>query len=314
MRFLGALGLYIVTVFIGGALAAPWLHSIVQWGAEQFAPLEGLAYQPFHRYVNRCFMVLAVVGLWPVAKFAQLTLKDAGWERRAEQWKMLRTGLLVGFVTLAIPAVVCVVVGGRDLRMPDSFGILAKHFGNAIGAAILVSLLEEAVFRGVVFGVLRKAGSFALAVGLSSGIYALVHFFERSRHEGDVVWSSGLALFPKMLRGFAEWDMIVPGFFSLTVAGVILAVAVRSTGNLFFSIGVHAGWIFWLKTFKFFTHGAEDSHAWIWGTGKLIDGWMAFVVLLVTLGYLRKKSFFTTGENGRGEQAEVNSGEDRGSG
>ena len=64
MRFLGALGLYIVTVFIGGALAA-WLHSIVQWGAEQFAPLEGLAYQPFHRYVNRCFMVLAVVGLWP---------------------------------------------------------------------------------------------------------------------------------------------------------------------------------------------------------------------------------------------------------
>jgi len=311
---MAALGLYIFTVFIGGAMLAPWLHAFGQWGAEQFSPLEGLAYQPFHRYVNRCFMVLAVVGLWPVVKLAQLSWKEAGWESSPDRWRRLLTGILVGFITLAIPALICVLSGGRDLLMPDSWGIIAKHFANAIGAAVLVSLLEEAVFRGVVFGVLRKAGSFALAVGISSGIYALVHFFERSRHEGEVVWSSGLALFPKMLRGFAEWEMIIPGFFSLTVAGIILALAVRATGNLYFSIGLHAGWIFWLKTFKFFTQGKNESHAWVWGTGKLIDGWVAFVVLLGTLWWLRKKEFFSAQTREQGEQLEAQSSSDRGVG
>lgn len=314
MRLLAALGFYIFTVFIGGAMLAPWLHALAQWGAEQFSPLEGLAYQPFHRYVNRCFMVLAIVGLWPVARLARLSWKDAGWKSGPDRWRTLRMGILAGFITLAIPALICVLAGGRDLRMPDSWGLIAKHFGNAIGAAVLVSLLEEAVFRGVFFGVLRKAGSLALAVGLSSGIYALVHFFERSRHEGDVVWSSGLALFPKMLRGFAEWDMIIPGFFSLTVAGIILALAVRATGNLYFSIGMHAGWIFWLKTFKFFTQGKDESHAWLWGTGKLIDGWIAFVVLLGTLWWFRKKNFFVTEENEQGDQLETDTASDRGGG
>ncbi len=291
MRLLGALALYIVTVFAGGALIAPGLHFLIGWGAEQVSALEGLAYQPFHRYVNRCFLVIAILGLWPLAKIAKMSVADAGWAGPDDRWHLLRTGLLAGFVSLAIPAAICVLAHGRALAWPDSGALILKHFGNAIGAAVLVSVLEEAVFRGVVFGALKRHLSLVAAVGISSFIYALVHFFERTQHEGEVIWSSGLALLPKMLRGFGAWDQIIPGFFALTIAGIVLAMAVRATGNLYFSIGLHAGWIFWLKTYKFFTRPVDESHAWFWGTGKLIDGWVAFAVLLATWWWLTRRGF-----------------------
>ena len=56
-----------------------------------------------------------------------------------------------------------------------------------------------------------------------------------------------------MLAGFADFHALVPGFFSLTLAGILLGLAYQRTGNLYFSIGLHAGWIFWLKTYGAFT-------------------------------------------------------------
>jgi hypothetical protein len=86
-----------------------------------------------------------------------------------------------------------------------------------------------------------------------------------------------------MLGGFADFHALVPGFFNLTLAGVMLGLAYQRTGNLYFSIGLHAGWIFWLKTYGAFTISAPHAATWFWGTGKLIDGWLALIVLVVTL-------------------------------
>ena len=82
-----------------------------------------------------------------------------------------------------------------------------------------------------------------------------------------------------MLSGFFDVEQVVPGFFNLTLAGALLALAYQHTGNLYFSIGLHAGWIFWLKFYGFFTRDIETANAWFWGTSKLIDGWLALIVL-----------------------------------
>ena len=86
-----------------------------------------------------------------------------------------------------------------------------------------------------------------------------------------------------MLGGFLDFYALVPGFFSLTLVGVLLGLAYQRTGNLYFSIGLHAGWIFWLKIFGAFTADVPHTAAWFWGTGKMIDGWLAFFVLALTL-------------------------------
>jgi membrane protease YdiL (CAAX protease family) len=118
---------------------------------------------------------------------------------------------------------------------------------------------------------------------MSSMIYALVHFMESARQVEPVVWYSGLELLPRMLRGFVHWQQLVPGFLNLTLVGALLALAFYRTGNLYFSIGLHAGWIFWLKSYGVLTKEVKDANVWIWGGSKMIDGWLAVFILVLTV-------------------------------
>ncbi len=143
----------------------------------------------------------------------------------------------------------------------------------------MVAVLEEVLFRGAIFGGLKKIFHWVFALVVSSMIYAIVHFMRSADLPGPVTWLSGLRLLPLMLGGFADLHALVPGFFNLTLAGALLALAYQRTVNLYFSIGLHGGWIFWLKSFAAFTQPVAGAGTWWWGTGKLIDGWFALLVL-----------------------------------
>ena len=58
--------------------------------------------------------------------------------------------------------------------------------------------------------------------------------------------------------------------------------------ELHVSIGIHSGWIFWLKSYGFLTQEKPDANTWIWGSGKLIDGWIALLVLGLVLASLQR--------------------------
>ena len=151
-----------------------------------------------------------------------------------------------------------------------------------------MAVLEEILFRGAIFGALRKTCRWQTALLISSAIYAIVHFFSRPQSPAEIHWAAGLALLPAMLRGLVDVEQVVPGFFNLTLAGGLLALAYQRTGNLYCSIGLHAGWIFWLTFYGFLTREVAGADAWFWGTAKLIDGWLALVVLTLALALLLK--------------------------
>ena len=281
MRPLWALVIYIVVVFFGGALLAPWLYWLAQHFAQAFPKL---ANAPFHRFVDRSFLILALAGVWPLLRaLGAKSLREIGLVPPYGQSKKLFGGFLLGFVSLAVVAGIALAYGGRALTGDASAGKIIGTVLGAAGTAVVVATLEEILFRGGVFGGLRRMFYWPLALVLSSLIYALVHFLHRADFTGAVVWYSGLELLPRLLAGFADFHALVPGFFSLTLAGVLLGLAYQRTGNLYFSIGLHAGWIFWLKIFGAFTAGVPQAAIWFWGTGKMIDGWLAFIVLALTL-------------------------------
>ena len=149
---------------------------------------------------------------------------------------------------------------------------------------MLVSALEELLFRGALFGALRKAHRWTTALVVSSAVYALVHFFQKPPPPARITWTSGLEVLPRMCQGFVDFEMLVPGFFTLLLAGVILGLAYQRTGNLYLSAGLHAGWIFWLKFYGAVTLPAAGASQWFWGTGKLVDGWLALGLLLPVFG------------------------------
>ena len=286
MRPFLALILYTAVVFVGGALMAPGLWHLAQWGDASFPGhfFQNLAHHPFHRFMDRAFLILALALLWPLLRILGVnSWKDLGLVSPAGQGSRFLGGLAAGFITLGLMALLAVTVGGRPLVHTLGVARITGLFFSALGTAAVVAVLEEVLFRGGIFNGLRRVMWWPVALGIASLIYALVHFLQHGEVTGAVAWTSGLALLPAMLGGFADVTTLVPGFCTLTLAGLLLGLAYQKTGTLYFSIGLHGGWIFWLKCYGSFTGDSGAVNSWLWGTGKLIDGWAAFFVLLLAL-------------------------------
>jgi len=284
MRAWRALAFYLVWVFVGGALLAPWLYWIAQ-GLLEHSPVfhslfQKLAGNPFHRFVNRSLLALAFVGLWPLARSLDIrSWSELGLVRPNGQGPRLVAGLLLGFASLAFVALLTLAVGARGLNSEMTPDRLARKLCTAAASAVVVALLEEVLFRGALFGGLRKACRWQLAMIVSSVLYASVHFFGRSGIHEEIRWTTGFTVLGQMLRGVVDVDQAIPGILNLTLAGALLAMARQRTESLYFSIGLHAGWIFWLKSYGLLTRDAVGGSVSLWGSGRLIDGWLALAVL-----------------------------------
>ena len=282
-RPLRALLLYLLAVFAGGALLAPWLYHVVQALAAEYDALAKLARMPFARYVNRALLVTALAGLPIFVRAAGIRRwADVGVAPGFVRWRRFAAGFALGFTSLAIVCAVALLAGGR-LPRPRTPGDLAVQFLGALATALAVAVIEELLFRGAFFGGLKRAVGWKPALAASSALYGIVHFMARPANPPVVDWLSGLRVLPTMLAGMTEPRTLVPGFLSLALAGVILGLAYQWTGELSASIGIHAGWIFWLKYYGLVTSSAPGADVWFWGTRKLTDGWLAFVSIVLVL-------------------------------
>src|SRR6266446_2375166 len=284
MRPLRSLFLYLAVVFFGTALLSPWLYWLVQWAGAYSPFAQQWSRAPFHRFVHRALLGLALVGLWPLLRsLGARSFGDVGLARSAGHGCKLAGGLALGLASLAGVAVLAMTAGARSLNVDYTAADLCRRTLSAALSAVVVAVLEELLFRGALFGALRKAHHWASAWLVSSGVYALVHFFQKPPPPEKITWISGFEMLPRMLHGFAELETLVPGFFALTLTGLILAMGYHRTGSLYFPIGLHAGWVFCLKLYGFLTAAQPGADAGFWGTEKLIDGWLALIVLAPVL-------------------------------
>jgi membrane protease YdiL (CAAX protease family) len=274
-----ALALYLVAVFAGGALLAPWLYHALQ----AVAAGTELARTPFARVVNRALLLVALLGIpFYVRASGIRRWADVGVDPRRLRWRRMAAGFALGFFSLAAVCGIALAAGARTLS-PRTPGQLAGQFAGALATALFVAVIEELLFRGAIFGGLRRAMPWMGALVLSSAIYAIVHFMARPSNPPTIDWLSGLRVLPTMLAGMLEPGGLVPAFVNLTLAGMILGLAYVFTGDILASIGIHAGWIFWLKFYGFLTKAVPGTDPVFWGTRKLVDGWLAFVALVVVL-------------------------------
>jgi uncharacterized protein len=287
MRPLRALVIYIAVVFVGGALLAPWLCWLAQALARtlpNLATVRHLADAPFHRYVNRSLLVLALAGLWPLLRSLGATSwRETGLVRPSGQWRKLLGGFLLGFISLALVAAIALAAGGRTVNHGLPLAVIAERILSAAATAAVIAVLEEILFRGGIFGGLRRVFDWRFALVVSSLIYAIVHFLAPAADPQTVNWASGFHQLGLMLGGFTDWQQVVPGFFNLTLAGLLLGLAYQRTGNLCFSIGLHGGWVFWIKCHASLTDRVANARTWLLGTEKMTDGWLALVALALML-------------------------------
>jgi membrane protease YdiL (CAAX protease family) len=282
-----ALAVYVVGCFVAAAVAAPAVWLGAQEAADAAPMLGPLARQPVYRYLHRLLLVFAVLGLPALLRaLGMRSWRDLGLARPWAHRRAFVLGAALGAAAIALTAAAPLLAGARDFRADLTAGGLVLRAVGALGAALAVALLEELLFRGVVDGGLRRwrapgARAPVLALAGSSAFYALVHFFTRPPNPRVVTWDAGFDLLGGMLAGFADLHTLVPQFFTLCAVGAGLAVLYRRTGNLWASVGVHAGGIFMLKLYGHAVAGPHQAGRWFWGTGRLLDGWAALGAVLL---------------------------------
>ena len=268
---------YFVGTILFGAFVAP----ILFWGAHAIAAhgiFPGLGSFDFESYFHRALLLGAVVLLWPLLRSLGVkTRRDLDLEPNP-RW--LRD-VAAGFILSAIPVVLCEIFliqrGLYSLR-----GIVpTAALGQAVLSAIIVPLMEEALFRGLFLGILLRALRRWRANAVSAAIFSIVHFLKAPEQTtSDVRWFSGFVSLAHSTDQFGQPMLVLAGFTTLFVIGLILAYARLRTRSLWLPIGLHAGWILGNEAFLKITRRQVIALPWL---GKnLLTGLVPLAVCFIT--------------------------------
>lgn len=241
----------------------------------------------FSRIYNRVFEVLLVVVL--ALGWRRLDLGGpAQWGfRRDRWWQDLAIGLAIGVAGLSVGLLVAWAAGGLvpELRYAVPKTVRKATLGM-LGAGI-VSVGEEALFRGVL---MRR---FVLDFGPRAGVvvttvvYAVVHAL---RGGGKVMTSGAFAGWERTSSLFAPLadPLVWPGVAGLFVLGLLLATVRRRTGSLWAAIGIHAAWVGVFRVGRLLFE-IRRRPAWLVGPGwpPLVGGAAGAIALVSTALLLR---------------------------
>lgn len=256
--------------------------------------------------VTRGAQVLMVLGLYPVARRLGFNWASLGFGRAFfKQWGI---GFALGTAMLGLHTLGLI---GLGIRAPNGnpfsdFGRVLDVAGKALATGLAVAMVEELIFRGMLFAYLRRATGAVSAVPLSALYFGLVHFFGTKWNApfSDVGWASGLHV---VALGLGKLGQIEPGaFLALFFAGMFLAyVRALIPSGLGICVGIHAGWVFIIKCTKPLTHvvpGAPLAYLvsdYDRVIGYLSAAWLAAVLLANLVVLLHRRRLPGT-EAGRG--------------
>jgi membrane protease YdiL (CAAX protease family) len=160
--------------------------------------------------------------------------------------------------------------------------------------SLLISLIEESFFRGIM---IPKKNNLALSFNviiLSSLIYSLFHFIKIPLIiDSNLIWNTGII---ELLVAFSNFfkTISIDAAITLLMFGILLGIIRVKNNTISYGIGIHAGFIFIIKTFKANSSVNYDSSnnflisAYDNFTGHLATSWI-IILILGHLIYLKKK-------------------------
>ena len=242
-----------------------------------------IAGKPFADYFDRG-RILCLLILFP------LLMKRANlfsWKRLGflkEGGAHFLRWFLIGVVMMLMVYGISFSFGILETREGWSWGKQIERIGLGLGAAILIGLTEETLFRGFVFRTFYLALRPWIAVVGSSMFFAYLHFKmpdEAMAHVpvGDIGLDDGLVSIWYTMTTFAlKFDGLL--FFNLTLVGVLLTLTFLYSRNLWACVGLHAGWVFVIQSFIKTFDQVGVAHPFF-GTEKVTDGYLVTLFLLL---------------------------------
>lgn len=282
--------LLLVLALASAALASPWVAAGFDLAIER-NPAWADYRQPFGRIFNRTFMVLAILFFLSFRRWLEIrTWGQLGLESR-RPWREFALGFALAVSSFAAVAAAMAAAGIFTpffrLSLPVTLGRLA----DALLSGVTVGFLEEIFFRGLLFKpVFEDRRPLAAYLGVNL-FYAAVHFFKAPSGAQERAFDpwSGFGHLIATLAPFLDPLPLVPGFFGLFLLGIVLSYAWASTGSLYMAIGLHAGWVFGLKSLRLFGDYSREDLGWLFGSSepKILSGAATWASLIAVAFLIR---------------------------
>ena len=272
---------YFFAVVIGGALLAPPLF----WSAHRFSAF--FAKYDFESFFHRALLICTLAFLWPLLRSLRLhSFRDLQLDKNRHALRDVVAGSLLAAIPLLVGFVV--LIATRIFLLKNA--LPWSSLGAVLAAAMVVPLIEELFFRGLLLGILLRSLRPGVAAVITSAFFAVVHFLKApTRSNENVTWLSGFHSIANSFTQFADPMMMLASFTTLFLIGWILADARLRTRSLFLPIGLHSGWIFVAGVVGKMTKRETIILPWL-GTNLLI-GLLPLALGLITwalmIGWLR---------------------------
>jgi membrane protease YdiL (CAAX protease family) len=252
----------------------------------------------FQVLVFKAAQILMLLGLFPLGRRLGLGQADMGvFGPNSRLLRQAAKGFGYGVLMLGLHVLILLLLDVRELdhdKLKIARIASLSWKGALIGLA--VAALEEPMFRGFLVGGLSRKTHPLNAVLISSWYFAALHFLTTSLRPGfdEVRWDTGIVL---VLDAFRHLPQMYPDSFAgLFAAGAFLGCVrvLAPASGLSYCFGIHAGWVFVLKTTNPLSQ-CDLTSPWIRmvspfdGTiGYFSASWTAVLVLLLAVKLLRR--------------------------
>jgi len=246
---------------------------------------------PFPRIFDRTVMAtLLLAMLWAERDLNLGSLLSRGFRHPATT-SIVRAirGLVVAICAIAILFALALAAGG-GIGMVDR-GAAAALIPKYFLAAIAIAIIEEGFFRAFLLGGMKGDFGNRVALIASAAIYAAAHLV-RSPARFYVTGydpGAGLITLAHSIDQFTNPAIAIPTLIGLFILGIVLGEAYILTGSVYFSIGLHSGFVLGAKLWPKIILGRAMLPWWVAGGGAipLIGGAAAWVIAIVILAMLR---------------------------
>ena len=214
-----------------------------------FLLLDGAA--QLSRIISRVTQILLILSIYPVMRWLSISARDLGFVPFKSFLKQMSAGIILGIFTL-LP--VLLLSYTLDIIVIDearvwTFEKIANSLLAAFFLALLVSLLEEPMFRGILISAYTKRISISATIFISSFYYALLHFIKTKTpipvEQAKI--SDSFRLLAEAFQNLLNPEHL-GAFWALLMVGIFLAVMrTRLQLSLAWCIGCHTAWVWQIK-------------------------------------------------------------------
>jgi len=242
----------------------------------------------FRQIINRLAQLFLVLSIFPTMAYLKINKEELGFPATPVFLKQLLQGFGLGFITLMPVFIILYMlkINVLDETQLWTAGLLAKYIVVNSLLALLISVIEEPLFRGIMLAGLSKKLPVMAAILISSTYYAALHFFSSKTDipVQDIRLFSGFKLLGEAFGNLLNHE-ILSAFFALLMVGVFLGVLrTQVKASLGLCIGCHTCWVWQIKmSKKLFNTDFSSEYLYLVSNydgviGPLVTGWLMLAI------------------------------------